>query len=417
MSRIRLTGAILLTVSASLLTPSAFERKESNGTPAARAFFAEGDAAAKAGKYAEAAAAFRKAIDADPDFVDAHQRFIENTRRDQANSAKSPALADLYKQWAAQNPARAAYQWALGFLEQEPAKADVFFNAALKLDAGFARAHFSLARNADLRGDWQAQRRHFAAAVENNPDEPTYLVRYATAHRDSDPARFRELAASVVQKFPESPSAAEALYHLASAASDSERRTYFERLRASYPADRFSYSSLALSNYYGQLSAPSDALSVARDMLKWFPTSKTWAQRVAHQETMVRVEALLAERKPADALAALDKTQKPSGSHATTWVLLRAQAAAGAGQRDQAYATLVESVAASPQERLNTALVEHGTAMNKTSAEIDADVWKARDAKSVAAVPFELPGSRDGKPVRLSDYSGRVVLLAFWFPG
>ena len=382
---------LLALSSAGPMVPAGLEAKESNGTPAARALFAEGDAASKAAKHAEAAAAFRKAIDADPDFVEAHQRFIESSRRDQAARASLP---ELYAAWAKRDPSRAAYQWALGFLEQEPAKADVFFNAALKLDPAFSRAHFSLARNADLRGDWQAQRRHLAAAVENNPDGPQYLVKFAQAHRDSDPQRFRELASSVVEKFPQSPSAAEALYNLASASSGPERR-----------------------NYYDELAAPAEALSLARDMVKWFPASKTWAQRVAHQEAMVRVESLIADGKFADALETIGKSQKPSGSHATTWVLMKAKAAAGAGQTSQAYSALVESVATTPQDRLTAALNEHGSALNKTRAEIDADVWKARDAKATAAAAFELAGTKDGKPVRLSDYKGRVILLAFWFPG
>jgi tetratricopeptide (TPR) repeat protein len=409
------TGIVVLLLGAStLVTSGAPGPKESNGTAAARALFAEGDAASKAAKHAAAAAAFRKAIDADPDFVEAHQRFIESSRRDQ--TARTP-LPELYAAWVTRDPSRAAYQWALGFLEQEPAKAEVFFNAALKLDPAFSRAHFSLARNADLRGDWQAQRRHLAAAVENNPDEPLYLVKFAQAHRDSDPQRFRELASSVVEKFPQSQSAAEALYNLASASSGPERRTYYERFRSNYPADKFSYGSLAMGNYYGELAAPAEALSLARDMVKWFPTSKTWAQRVAHQEAMVRAESLIADGKFAEALETIGKLQKPSGSHATTWVLMKAKAAAGAGHTSQAYSALVESVATTPQDRLAAALNEYGSALNKTRAEIDADVWKARDAKATAAVSFELTGTKDGEPVRLSDYKGRVVLLAFWFPG
>ena len=409
------SSAIVLVVTVSLL-PAASAPKESTGTPAARTFFAEGDAASKAARHGEAAAAFRKAIEADPDYVEAHQRFIESRRRDQT-APKTPSLTELYTQWAKQDPSRAAYQWALGFLEQEPAKADVFFNLALKLDPAFARAHFSLARTADLRGDWQAQRRHLAAAVEHNPEEPQYLVKYAIAHRDADPARFRELALSVVEKFPESPSAAEALYQLASASSSPDRRTYFERLRVNYPADKFSYGSLAMSNYYGELTTPAEALSLAKDMLKWFPTSKTWAQRVAHQEAMASAQALIDERRFAEAVAVLDKTQKPSGSHGATWVLLNARAAAGTGQTGRAYNALVESVAATPAALMETALLSYGTELKKTREEIDADVWKIRDAKAVAAAPFELTGPKDGKPVRLSDYRGRVVLLAFWFPG
>ena len=78
---------------------------ESNGTPEAKALFAQADAAARAGKLADAAAAFRKAIDADPDFVDAHQRFIEVTQRLEKPSSRTPLVArlqELYERLARQ---------------------------------------------------------------------------------------------------------------------------------------------------------------------------------------------------------------------------------------------------------------------------------------------------------------------------
>lgn len=420
MTRARSVAAALLPGLMCLLLQTALVARESNGTPAARAFFARGEAAIKARNYAEAAAAFRKAIDADPDFVDAHQRFIETTRWAEAPASRTPSvprLQHLYERWAKQYPKRAVYRWALGFLAHEPDKADAFFNEALKIDSSFAKAHLMLARNADLRGDWDAQRSHLKSAVESNPDDPQYLLKYAQSYKTSDPSRFQELASRVVEKLPTSQAAAEALYNLADAASNPERRTYFERLRAQYPADKFSYSSIAMSDFYGELTAPADALSLARDMAKWVPTSKTWAQRVEHQAAMTRAEALIAGRQFADALAALENTQRPSGNHGTTWVLMKAEAAAGAGQLDRAYAALVESVAAAPNDRVQEALAKYGSALKKAPDEIDADVWRLRDAKATPATPFQLAGSRDGKPVQLSDYGGRVVLLAFWFPG
>ena len=401
------------------LEPSLAAR-ESNGTPAAKAFFAEGDAAAKAGKPAEAAAAFRKAIDADPDFADAHQRFIESTQRAEMPGTRTPTvprLQQLYTQWARQQPKRAAYQWALGFLSTDSDKADAFFRAALKLDPSFARAHFLLARNADLRGDWAAQRDYLKAAVEANPDEPRYLLKYAQANKRSDGARFRELAMTVVEKFPDTPAAAEALYNLADASSDPERRSYFDRLRANYPAPRFGYGTAAMSDLYEELTAPSEALSVAQEMVKAFPASKTWARRVELQEAMVRATGLVAERKFDEALDVVDKTEPPAGSHGTTLALLKAEVAAGAGHTDRAYSALVERVAAAPNERVEAALLKHATALNKTAREIDNDVWRVRDAKASPATPFQLVADRGDRTVQLADYRGRVVLLAFWFPG
>jgi peroxiredoxin len=393
---------------------------ESNGTPAAKALFAQGDAAAKASKLAEAAATFRKAIAADPDFVDAHQRFIEVTQRLEMPNSRTPSVArlqQLYERWARQYPKRAVYQWALGFLTPEADKADVFFKKAVAIDPAFARAYFSLARNADQRGDWTAQQQYLKSAVDSNPDEPRYLLQYGIAQKKSDPSRFREIANQVVDRFPTSQSAAQALYYLARDASKPDRRAIYDRLRANYPVDQFGYSASAMYDLYAELTKPSEALLLAREMAKAQPASKSWQTRVTVQEALVRAESLVAEAKFAEALELLEKTPRPSGSHGTTWTLFKAEAAAGSGHADQAYAALLDVAATLPNERVDAALLKYATTLGKAKRDVDADIWGLRDSKAKMAATFELPSSRDDSLVKLADYRGRVVLLAFWFPG
>ena len=88
-------AVLAVAIVAAGLASSPAVAQESNGTPAARAAFAEGETAVRAGKLPDAAAAFRKAIDADPDFVDAHQRYIEITQRQEMPQSRTPTVPRL----------------------------------------------------------------------------------------------------------------------------------------------------------------------------------------------------------------------------------------------------------------------------------------------------------------------------------
>ena len=415
--RLILVGSILALIGAASVTGVA--ARESRGTPAARSAFDKGEAAADTGKLDDAVAAFRKAIAADPDFAAAHERLIDVAQRQQLQDAQSPILPRLkreYEQSARQHPTRAVYQVALGLLTKDADEADACYNKALAIDPSSASAHALLARNAETRGDWDIQREHLKAAVANAPDEPRYLLRYAVAHVKSDPDRFRQLALQVVARFPASPSAAEALYNLAEASSTVDRRSYLDRLRASYPVARYRYSASAMNTLYADLAEPSDALALAREMSAALPAAAFWRQRVAAQDAMTRAKAFIAAGQFAGALALLENTPPPTGNHGTTMTLLKAEAAAGAGNRQGAYATLVESAAAAPDRRLDAALATYGADLGKSSRDVDADVWSRRDARAKPAAAFTLPSLRDGASVQLADFRGRVVLLAFWYP-
>ena len=242
------------------------------------------------------------------------------------------------------------------------------------------------------------------------------MLRYAVAHLKSDPDRFRELALQVVARFPTSPSAAEALYNLADASSNLERRGYLDRLRASYPVDRFTHSASAMNMLYADLTEPSEALALARDMAQALPAATFWRPRVAAQEAMTHAKTLIGggqfDRRPRAAREGSASVRQPrhdvdaveSGSRRRR------------GQSGAAYKTLVESAAASPDARVDAALAKYAADLGKTSRDVDADVWSVRDARATPAAAFTLPSLRDGAPVQLADFRGRVVLLAFWYP-
>src|SRR5690349_11326215 len=106
--------SMICVVTATIATVAAQAPPESQGTPAAKAAYDAGMAAVRAGDRAKAAPLFRKAIDEDPRFVQAHDEFINATLQaafayDPEKHAGNPEARDRaehdlkqqYEGWAA----------------------------------------------------------------------------------------------------------------------------------------------------------------------------------------------------------------------------------------------------------------------------------------------------------------------------
>jgi thiol-disulfide isomerase/thioredoxin len=395
---------------------------ESQGTPEAKAAFAEAEALRQKQKFAEAAPLYKRAAELDPRFVEAHWMYIWNSQiGDKDRDAATARVRAEYEALAKANPESAIYQWALGKLAGGYVESEPFFKRAIELDPKFARPYMDLSLISDFRGENDKEVDYLRKAAELNPEDPQYLFYYASASRD-DEALHRKLSLEVAAKFPAHERGAQALYWLGQRSSDpAEKQSVFERLRRDYPPAKFSWSSSGMMGLFDlyQKSEPDKALALAKDMVAQLPESsaKTWKTLLAMQENVVEARRLLNDKRAADAVALLEKTATYRYVDQTPFLLTRAEARAAAGAVQQAYDELIGVVAVSPQAKLEAAAGKLAQQLGKPVDAVMADMWTVRDAKAEYAPEFTLTDYyNESKPVSLKDYRGRVVLVNFWYP-
>ncbi len=410
---------------------------ESNGTPEARAFFEQGEAALKEGQgYAKAAELFRKAIGADPRFVEAHSRFLFATRQaafnydektgkgnKEAAERAEAELSQLYEGWAKAHPDNAVYEWALGKSQgKDWAAAERHYQRAIAIDPSFARVYHELALLADFRGENQKQVDYLKKAADLNPKDPQYLFYYASAMKRIDPERSRKLLAEVADRHPGTERGAQGLYWAGFEATDPrEKVAIYERLRREFPPEKFGWSASAMSALFERYSktAPDKALALAEDMLKRLTSKsgqKTWEGCLYYQRALVEARSLLEKGQAAAAATRLDAVPRPRFLDVATLDLTKAEALDASGNAAKAYMNLVTLAAKEPSDALNAAVTKYATKLGKTPADVSADIWKLREADAKPAPAFALPDYPDGKRVNLSDHRGKVVLVNFWYP-
>jgi peroxiredoxin len=357
-------------------------------------------------------------IETYPDSLGFHQQYIK------LYGIKNAGLEQQYAAWMKKFPKSATVPFAYGVALAgiESPKAKPYLLKALAIDHKLDKAYFHLWIDGERWGDFNASREYLAKARQIAPDNADYAFYYANTFSETDPEKYRKLSMDVVNNFPNTERGAQALYWLANRSDDPKEKTgYYELQRSRFPADKFSWTSSGMSEYFDLLlkTEPEKSLQLAQSMVELKGRDvKTWEANVSNAQNIIKAQALLKEGRAQEAAALLDNIVIKRWSSAREEIsLLKAKAQDAAGQTAVAYKNLLVYFAKEPNKRLEQALQQYGKKLGRSQEQISGDVWLIRDTSAKQAPNFTLQQYLKKGPASLSDYKGKVVLITYWFPG
>ncbi len=249
-----------------------------------------------------AAALFRQAIEAAPDFFPAHEGYVTAMKAWRMGPEPpvppptgpvpknskgvpivfppktraiplggGPASAELtatYGQWAAQYPAKAVMQWGLGYvqLNTDRVASESAFKRALAIDPRFSPAYSGLALLALLGRDSAARAAYLKQAAAADPNDPQAAVDVIEALPEPDraPALW-----AVVNRFPGTDTAYRALIGLVNpAATPAEKLPAFRRMWEMFPDNRSFSHCWTMKQFFG-LTTGDDPATAWRSRGRW----------------------------------------------------------------------------------------------------------------------------------------------------
>jgi thiol-disulfide isomerase/thioredoxin len=421
---------LLLWAAAPLCAPAA---PEHTPTPAAQATLERAQALEKDKKTDEALVAFYQAIEADPDFLAAHDgllqfqqhRKLEFYQQDKQGNyiarikEMNHKIDAKYEEWQRRFPNSLGieYGFAMQLYGREDPKAKPYLLKVAELDPTNAKIYTMLAGDASMAGDERgaAEYMHKAATLEPNNAEYAYM--YA---RNVEPAKRQAAIEDVIKRFPNTETGAIALYWLGEDEhSDAQRIVYFEQLRSQFPPEKFRWGAEGMPRLFETYMRvdPAKAVKLAQDM-QAAKASADWAGRVELAQAFVEVDKKLAAGQANEALALLDKLKPEHNSDNTAMVeRLKSRVMAEAGQAQGGYQALLALQAKEPDDETQAALQTIGQQLHKTAGQVQSEIKAAVDGGAKPAPPFNLQEYTSDDTLSLAKLRGKVLLVTFWFPG
>ena len=398
-----------------------------------------------------AAALYKKAIDADLDFLPAHEGYIMAMKRwkmgpeppqappkpDAPKNSKGvtiyfapktraipigggPAGEELkatYTAWIQQHPDKAILHWGLGYvsLNTDKVAAEASLKQAIALDPKFSPAYRSLALLSQLNRDNDGRIAWLKKAVGADPLDDDALLEYVDVIPEGD--RATKLW-TVVDRSPGTMAAYSALLRLSNVAPTPEAKiTVYSRMWKTFPEMKTYSHCWSMKTFFNLISGsdPATALAVATRFDDVCVGDPDWPDLLAYQTKFNGALDQLAKKQYAPALELLAAITPPRSTDGTPYHLARAEAES-AVLPEAAYGRLLLVAAKAPKDPLNKALAGLAATLRKTPAQMDDDLWVALSATAKPFKDFTLTRFDTGQPLTLSSLKGKVVLVNFWFP-
>jgi thiol-disulfide isomerase/thioredoxin len=384
---------------------------------------------------AEEQAKLRAAVEASPNDLKAHEAYIKSLNYWSPEDKVwilDPTLEKQYNEWLKKFPASVAVPYAIGhaYTVTEDDKGEPYLLRAVEIDPKFLLAYNDLILIASLRGDEKQKMHYIQKAREAAPDNGKYAYQYAASFQRTDFPKYRELLLQVADDFPNDEMGATSLSVLALTTTNiGEKIELSERIKKEFLAGKLRGLSgfNALTRYYHTLLefSPGKAFALAQSVLtvagkdeKYKEYQKQWATNVSTAKVIIQACSLLDQGKAAEASNMLENLSLPVYSSAKEWFLLqKAKALDAAGRTAEAYSRVLTAYAKEPTAVLYYNLHDFGRRLGKNSDKIKQEVSYTRDTAARQAPNFTLMNYITKKQVSLSDLSGKVVLLTYWFPG
>jgi len=359
-------------------------------------------------------------IVSNPEDMAAHQKYIKYVGID------SPGLFTQYDEWMVMFPKSVTVPYALGeaLYNAEFPKAKSYLIKAVELDPKLAKAYLQLSIDAERWGEFEVAREYMKKAAEADPDSPDYAFYYASSFSDVDPELYRKLSLEVVEKFPESERAAQAIYWLALRTEDAEERIrLYRRSFNEFPPDKFRWSSSSMPSLFDIYleKSPAQAVEFAQQMKALSKSErdvKSWDEREMLAQAVIKVKSLMNENNAKEAEVVSSALVIPRYSSTAEFInLLKAEVSDAAGNTSLAYDDLLKCFSTEPTDKIYSGLLGYGSKLGKNKTDINIETHRLRYSSAIPATPFSLMAYLTNDTLDLTDLKGKVILLTYWFPG